>query len=73
MTPGGYDRLDVVILRRGVPGEGIEPGTRAVVLDVHQNDAYEVEVVDDQTGATVWVGAIRADHLVKDESQPPER
>lgn len=53
--------FDVVILPNGVPDEGVAPGTRAVIMEVHTvpSLAYEVEVADDLTGATTWWGSVR--------------
>ncbi|HEX8935940.1 MAG TPA: DUF4926 domain-containing protein, partial [Pseudonocardiaceae bacterium] len=56
---------DVVVLRRGVPEHGIEPGARAAIIDVHTEPtlAYEVEVVDEETGKTVWWGPVEPEDI----------
>jgi len=60
-----FRRGDVVILRHGIPEDGIEPGTRAVVVDVHRHPrlAYEVEVVDQGSGETRWWGSVVPENL----------
>jgi len=60
-----WKQFDVVSLRDGIPEAGVSPGTRAVILDVYDDPsrAYEVEVVDEQTGKTVWWGAVTPDKL----------
>lgn len=50
-------QYQIVRLVRGVPEEGIEPGTRAVVLEVFDDDAFEIEVADDQ-GRTLYEGSV---------------
>jgi len=54
--------FDVVSLREGLPHCGLPPGTRAVVLDVYDQPApaYEVEVVEEGTGRTLWWGSVDA-------------
>lgn len=64
-----FSTFDVVVLRRGVPEEGIAPGTRAAVIDVHTEPslAYEVEVVDEQSGKTLWWGPVGPEDV-----EPPD-
>jgi Domain of unknown function (DUF4926) len=52
-----FQQFEVVRLVRGVPDDGIPPGTRAVILDVYDDPpGYEVEVtMDDHDGYTMGV------------------
>lgn len=65
MTSAPFKAFDVVVLRRGIPDEGIAPGTRGVILEVHSSPklAYEVEVADDATGETQWWGSVNHEDL----------
>lgn len=51
------EQYQLVRLVRGIPDEGIEPGTRAVVLEVFGEDAFEIEVADDE-GRTLYEGSV---------------
>lgn len=51
------EQFQLVRLVRGIPDEGIEPGTRAVVLEVFDDDAFEIEVADDQR-CTLYEGSV---------------
>ena len=63
--PGSFDLFDVVVLVKGVPEEGVPPGARAAIVDVHTDPtlAYEVEVVDEESGSTVWWGPVGPDDI----------
>jgi hypothetical protein len=50
-------QYQMVRLVRGVPDEGIEPGTQAVVLEVFDEDAFEIEVADGE-GRTLYEGSV---------------
>jgi hypothetical protein len=50
-------QYQMVRLVRGVPDEGIGPGTQAVVLEVFDEDAFEIEVADDE-GRTLYEGSV---------------
>jgi Domain of unknown function (DUF4926) len=50
-------QYQLVRLVRGVPDEGIEPGTQAVVIEVFDDDAFEIEVADDE-GRTLYEGSV---------------
>lgn len=52
-----YQQFDVVKLVNGVPEDGIEPGTTAVILDVFDgpNPHYEVEVTGTDSLYTMGV------------------
>jgi hypothetical protein len=50
-------QYQMVRLVRGIPDEGIEPGTHAVVLEVFNDDAFEIEIADNQ-GRTLYEGSV---------------
>ncbi len=49
--------FDVVVLSAGLPQHGLPPGTRAVVLEIHEEpyEALEIEVVG-VNGETLFSG-----------------
>lgn len=51
--------FDVVRITAGLPQHGIAPGTRAVILEIHEDPylAYEIEVVGDD-GHSLFIGAV---------------
>lgn len=62
---GRYELYDVVVLINGVPEVGVPPGARGAIVDVHTGPtlAYEVEVVDETSGSTVWWGPVGPDDI----------
>ncbi|MBM6403576.1 DUF4926 domain-containing protein [Phycicoccus sp. CSK15P-2] len=51
--------FDVVVLPAGLPQFGVSPGSRAVVIEIHEDpyEAFEIEVVD-ENGQTLYSGAV---------------
>jgi hypothetical protein len=71
--------FDVVVLPAGLPQFGVPPGSRAVVIEIHQDpyEAFEIEVVDDN-GQTLYSGAVETawvelEDPVGDSGPPDER
>lgn len=51
--------FDVVRITAWLPQHGVAPGTRAVILEIHEDPhlAYEIEVVGDD-GQSLFIGAV---------------
>jgi Domain of unknown function (DUF4926) len=63
--PDRYKLFDVVRLPNGVPGRGVAPGATGAIVDIHEQPtlAYEVEIVDAETGRTIWWGSVLPEQL----------
>lgn len=68
-----FSPYDVVVLPAGISEHGIPPGSRAVILERHDEPylSYEVEVVDDD-GKTLFCGAVDPALLEAEELTAPE-
>ena len=53
--------LDTVVLRREIPGDGLEAGDVGAIVLCHGDDSYEVEFVSGEGGTVAVVTLTGAD------------
>jgi hypothetical protein len=56
--------LDVVALTEDLPQYSLHRGQVGTVVEVHRENAFEIEFVDPVTGRTYAVAPARADQLI---------
>jgi len=65
--------LDVVALTEDLPEDGLYRGQVGTVVEVHKQDAFEVEFVESLTGRTYALVPVRASQLMLLHHAPIEK
>jgi hypothetical protein len=65
--------FDVVALTQDLPQFGLYRGQVGTVVEVHKEDAFEVEFIDSATGRTYGLAPARADQLLLLHHSPIEQ